>query len=616
MMATRVNVSIDANLRGFDLDVGPPSTSPNGSRRVLKSSRRTRRRISRQQIRSWAAAQTQTAVVVGGGPCGLAAAMMLANQGFDKIDVIEKRESPNFFEPGQWISATREEKTETILTLFFLSFLLLPDKAFVFSVDERGQKMLGEIDGAMDALREKGVGTKEEYAISRLYSNGKIQRKMLSGNMKDDQVEHIWIPRANFIGMLYDLVETKYEDQITVHFGSECESIEKTGSGYIQELKVVAKTSGSSSASSTSTSSEVTFNPTLLVGCDGLKSKVRETLVEWDTEEEGGGGGKKEESEFEMRKFPSLSAGLRYKVLTLPPSFPLKREGRDRSFHKEAYILIGASDKFEERLRLGLLPITDEHAPRTANFITASESHVIWGIKDGEGMLSFLERALPQLPIRDIVSEEEAERFAASHGARFPKPQFPSKFIKVLDGNRSGVALVGDALHAFPPDLGQGVNAGLEDLLVLRKALKDHGNDFAEALPSFQKARLPDVKALIRLMQVGYPLQYNQYKFLKMLWTIKFSLQMLVAKLLPKIFYRPGILDIQNSKLRYRDILARVESNAKHYQMGAYLLGAAVALWHVFRSKNYVLACVSILCPALLIKLFYVETPKEFKNLA
>ena len=51
MMATRVNVSIDANLRGFDLDVGPPSTSPNGSRRVLKSSRRTRRRISRQQRR-------------------------------------------------------------------------------------------------------------------------------------------------------------------------------------------------------------------------------------------------------------------------------------------------------------------------------------------------------------------------------------------------------------------------------------------------------------------------------------------------------------------------------------------------------------------------------------
>jgi len=82
-------------------------------------------------------------------------------------------------------------------------------------------------------------------------------------------------------------------------------------------------------------------------------------------------------------------------------------------------------------------------------------------------MLDYLERALPQLPIREIVGVEEAERFAASEGARFPKPQYCEKFVAVLEGGECGVALLGDALHAFPPDLGQGVNAGLEDIMEL-----------------------------------------------------------------------------------------------------------------------------------------------------
>ena len=33
--------------------------------------------------------------------------------------------------------------------------------------------------------------------------------------------------------------------------------------------------------------------------------------------------------------------------------------------------------------------------------------------------------------------------------------------------------LLGDALHAFPPDLGQGVNSGLEDVVELNNCLDD-----------------------------------------------------------------------------------------------------------------------------------------------
>jgi hypothetical protein len=44
----------------------------------------------------------------------------------------------------------------------------------------------------------------------------------------------------------------------------------------------------------------------------------------------------------------------------------------------------------------------------------------------------------------------------------------------------SAVVLVGDAVHAFPPDLGQGVNSALEDVFALHRALERH-NDSLEA---------------------------------------------------------------------------------------------------------------------------------------
>ena len=106
-----------------------------------------------------------------------------------------------------------------------------------------------------------------------------------------------------------------------------------------------------------------------------------------------------------------------------------------------------------------------------------------------------------QLPIRKIVPEDEAQRFAESEGGRFPCPQYCARPQTAISDTR-GIVLVGDALHCFPPDLGQGVNSGLEDILVLRDNLERH-DTMTEALEGYERERMPDVRALIRLMQVG-----------------------------------------------------------------------------------------------------------------
>lgn len=79
---------------------------------------------------------------------------------------------------------------------------------------------------------------------------------------------------------------------------------------------------------------------------------------------------------------------------------------------------------------------------------------------------SFLADAFPQIPVADGIDDDELKRFAESKGGRFPDPQYcPGlQWVVGKDGGAErteelegpcGVALIGDAIHAFPPDLGQ-----------------------------------------------------------------------------------------------------------------------------------------------------------------
>ena len=84
-------------------------------------------------------------------------------------------------------------------------------------------------------------------------------------------------------------------------------------------------------ASCINDSSTILLRPDMVIGADGARSSVRKTLERWATSEAGYAtayDGSESDAQghgnrFALTSVPSPSAGLRYKILTLPGSFPL-----------------------------------------------------------------------------------------------------------------------------------------------------------------------------------------------------------------------------------------------------------------------------------------------------
>jgi len=478
----------------------------------------------------------QKAVIVGGGPAGFATALMLAKRGWSEITVLEKRPSADFYEP---------------------------DKSFNYLIDGRGQKFT-DLLGFTDKLSKIGVPNTEFY-LTEIKADGTCKTSKVPV-VDPNRKTAYWLPRRAFLQLLYQEIEENWQDSIRVVFNTKCVKIDPRVEENLGESKLTILTQ------EINTENVFKLETNLLVGCDGINSVVRETLDHWDNSGT---------NQFKMQLFPSASSGLKYKVLTLPPNFPLDNNKSERAVCTMAYAIRSAFTDSQGGLSLGILPFADPNEPRTANIIRQPDDQ-IWKIQDGEQLYKFLESAFPQLPIPEIVSPEESERFAKSEGGFFPPPQYCSGLHWLVSAKNysSGVVLLGDAVHCFPPDIGQGVNSALEDVSILNQALSQTNDIISDALPLYQSWRSPDLKPLTRLAQTAFPWQYNQDILRKRLWMINFLIRFLLSRGLPFIFSPPAFILIQNHQLSYREIWNKAEKTSKvlYLLLGLILVGSLLTL--------------------------------------
>lgn len=87
----------------------------------------------------------------------------------------------------------------------------------------------------------------------------------------------------------------------------------------------------------------------------------------------------------------------------------------------------------------------------------------------------------------------------------------------------------------------------------------------------------PACFVLPSLLQIGFPLQYNQYPLLRALWNIRFLAQVVAHKLLPFLISPPLFLMIQDPQQSYSSVLAATERSRRVLYIIAAALVAGVA---------------------------------------
>ncbi|CAB9517697.1 Kynurenine 3-monooxygenase [Seminavis robusta] len=515
----------------------------------------------------------KSAVIVGGGPVGLATALTLSNP-------------PHSYDVTVLEQASVEQYD--------------PTKAYLYNVNPRGQVWMKEhFPGALAKLQARGsqgsmsritivpadpqtpipqIKTLDRYDTTKNnpQQDGEAEEAEVEQSssvaLKDDKVDtrNYWIPRHSMICLLEDEIK----EQEAARMAS---STKQVGAIHLKKDRKFASLTPSEDGTvkvavqEVTTGETETYSGSLIVAADGFNSAVRDCLAD----DKQTSWLQTKPAQFRVKRWKSPASGLRMKVIQMPPGFGIPdSDGTLKTTENEyTYAIRPTFTGFNNFVSLGLLPVKDPSMIRPANVITRPD-HDIWTkVTDGPTAKAWFSEAYPRFHWDDYVDDAEWDRFAKAAGTTFPYCQYSPGLQVTGPQQTSGVALVGDAAHAFPPDIGQGINAGLCDVVALDRALR--GKDIitgkegetpanlGAALKEYERVQGPQIRSLIRISRFGFPYQYRQSWFRdrvgRLLLTSNIAFRMLLNKLSFGKIPPSCIVLLQNSQLTYRQVMRRAD---------------------------------------------------------
>ncbi|MCG5220047.1 FAD-dependent oxidoreductase [Streptosporangium sp. KLBMP 9127] len=149
-------------------------------------------------------------------------------------------------------------------------------------------------------------------------------------------------------------------------------------------------------------------------------------------------------------------------------------------------------------------------------------------------------------------------------------------------GANAVVALVGDAAHAIVPFYGQGANCGFEDCVELDRCLAETSDDFAAALPLFERRRKPNADTIAELALANFIEMRD--KVASRVFLAQKRVEHGLERLLPGRYVSRYEM-VSFSTVPYAEVQRRIARQRRWVAAvaGGCLLGAAVAARRVLR---------------------------------
>ncbi|CEM02547.1 unnamed protein product [Vitrella brassicaformis CCMP3155] len=488
-------------------------------------------------------------VIAGGGPAALASAAMLARRGFANIHLLEKM--------------TKDE------------YLRATDRSYAMGVSHRGQAALQDLGFDLDCLEREAAVTPSNATIIRPDGLEVVVNMSAGGRRRSRSPPNRLLTRQTLTRLMYRDLMARFP-RIKMTFGA------KVVGCNVANLDHPSKTATVRYQLDSETAPRAIGDAQLIIAADGANSRIAAHVAEVDPS-------------FQQHQLASegrFAGGLdrRYKVIAFPPAFDVdvtttRRRGvlgRRRAEEKSATLHIVPSGSVlirqdptmcrgpTDRLLLYIFQTVAKYS--RVGMIIAHKDHPILHCTSAEKFYTVLQRYFPQWRnVRQAISRSEAERYVKKRVGHFQPPRHLNRLHV-----RQRVAFVGDAAHSFPPDLGQGANAALEDVVVLDRCLRETNNCLAEALPLFSRQRAPDAHAIAHLAW-RFKMGGSSTPLLQRIrWRTDFVLRLALSRLLPFLFSPPVFLMIGERGLSYTEVWKRAERAGRRMRYAAVLVAAAL----------------------------------------
>jgi kynurenine 3-monooxygenase len=147
------------------------------------------------------------------------------------------------------------------------------------------------------------------------------------------------------------------------------------------------------------------------------------------------------------------------------------------------------------------------------------------------------------------------------------------------------IVLIGDACHAVYPFYGQGMNAALEDCLLLEREIYRRNGSWAEVLSCFATQRKLHTDVLAQLSKENFLELSNRLQ--SPLFVVRRRLDVLLNQLFPEVWL-PLYTMVSHTTMPYGDALKRAKKQERWLKYLLLILTTGVGLlsWRIWQRQR------------------------------